>query len=107
NLIDKLTGTIIATITSTSTAFTVTPTANLGVLAQQLNKTPEQIAQELAVAQVLFPVFLANPANFSTNPQDPQPKGPGDQHGSSGSVGGSTVALTDGKTGVTFSSGSG
>src|SRR5262249_55782651 len=91
---------IIATITTTSSTFTLTPTANLGVLAQQLNKTPEQIAQELAVAQVLFPVYLANPANFA-NPQDQQPKS-GTQHGSGGDVGGSTVTRSDGVTGVTI-----
>jgi hypothetical protein len=74
DIIDRQTGVIIGRITSTSSSFTVTPSANLGLLSQQLNKTPEQIAQELAIAQVLFPVFLANPANFQQNPQDPQPK---------------------------------
>jgi VCBS repeat-containing protein len=89
NVLDRTTGAIIGTITTTDTTFVVTPSANLGVLANQLNKTPEQIALELNVAANLFPIFLANPANFNNqpiNPQDLQPKsGP---HGSGGLQGG-------------------
>jgi Ca2+-binding RTX toxin-like protein len=87
NLIDKVTGAIIGTITTTDTTFVITPTANLGVLATQLDKTPEQVQIELGIAQVLFPIFLSNPANFLTNPNninpnDLQPKN--GIHGSSG-----------------------
>ena len=86
-LLDKTTGTIIGTITTTDTTFVITPTANLGVLAQQLDKTPEQVQIELGIAQVLFPIFLSNPSNFLTNPNnvtpdDLQPKK--GIHGSSG-----------------------
>src|SRR6185369_13311382 len=67
-LLDKTTGAIIGTITTTDTTFVITPSANLGVLAQQLDKTPEQVQIELGIAQVLFPIFLSNPANFLSNP---------------------------------------
>ena len=88
NILDRTTGAIIGTVTATDTSFVVTPTANLGILATQVGKTPEQIAQELSVAQALFPIFLANPANFdqqnlNVNPQDQPTK--------SGSVGSSQV----------------
>jgi len=96
NIIDRATGVIIGTVNTTSTSFTVTPSANLGVLAQQINKTPEQVAMELAIAQNLFPVFLANPANFqSQNPQDQQPKSPSTPGSSSSPPGGSTPGLPD------------
>jgi VCBS repeat-containing protein len=80
NLLDKTTGAIIGTISATDTMFVITPSANLSVLAQQLDKSPEQVQQELAIAQMLFPIFLSNPANFLTNPNpnvnpnDLQPK---------------------------------
>jgi len=98
-IIDRTTGAIIGTITSTDSTFTVTPTANLGVLAQQTQKSPAEVAQELSVAQALFPIYLANPANFGNQnvaPQNVQPQSPGDSHGSPGLPGGgSTQPLPD------------
>ena len=46
-------------------------------MSQTLQKTPEIIQAELAAAQVLFPIYLSNPANFIQTPQqqDLQPKG--------------------------------
>ena len=77
NILDRQTGAIIGTVTTTDTMFVLTPSANLGLLASQIDKTPNQIVQELAVAQALFTIFVANPANFinqPVNPQDLQPK---------------------------------
>ena len=82
NVYDKTTGLIIATISVTNSIFTLTPTATLGVLAQQTNKTPEQIAQELQIAQILFPIFLANPANFANQFLQDQGTKSGGIHGS-------------------------
>ena len=111
NLIDKVSGAIIGTITTTDTSFVITPTANLGVLATQVNKTPELVQQELAIAQVLFPIFLSNPANFlsnpnpNVNPNDLQPKkgslGSGDYlayHGHDDGLGGITPLNPGGVT---------
>ena len=96
NILDRTTGAIIGTISTTDTTFVVTPSANLGVLAQQLDKTPDQIAQELAVAQALFPIFLANPTNFNSPNVTPQntPTKSGSV-GSSETFGGSQQNLTD------------
>jgi VCBS repeat-containing protein len=69
NIMDP-SGAIIGSLTDTSTATYVRPAGNLSALAQTVNKTPEIIQQELAIAQVLFPIFLANPINL-TNLQQP------------------------------------
>lgn len=88
NILDRTTGAIIGTISTTDTTYVVTPSANLGILATQTGKTPEQIAQELAVAQALFPIYLANPANFDQQNQNVNPQ---NQPTKSGSVGSSEV----------------
>ena len=98
SVLDRLTGAIIGTITTTDTTFTVVPT-NLGISATQTGKTQEQVAGELAVAAELFPIFLANPQNFNNQnpaPQDIQPKAPTGTHGSSSPPsGGSTQTFSD------------
>ena len=76
SIIDPTTRAVIGTITTTDFVFTVTPTV-AGLNALSNPKTAQEIAQELAVAQALFPIFLANPANFLTQPAPPdQPKAP-------------------------------
>ena len=70
-------GNIIGTISTTDSTFHVTPAGpSLSLMSQTLQKTPEIIQAELAVAQVLFPIYLSNPANFMQTPQqqDLQPK---------------------------------
>src|SRR6185312_13101749 len=67
--------------------------------ATQVGKTPEQVAQELAVAQALFPIFLANPTNFdqqnlNVNPQNQPTK--------SGSVGSSQVFAGGSQTPIDY-----
>jgi VCBS repeat-containing protein len=69
NIMDA-SGNVIGSLTDTSTATYVRPAGNLSVLAQTVGKTPEIIQQELAIAQVLFPIFLNNPINL-TNLQQP------------------------------------
>ena len=84
-------GTILATITSTDLTFTLTPTAN-GIAIAMATKTLDVLAKELAAVQVLFPIFLANPANATNAPPDVTPQAPSD-HGSSTPNGGNTQAL--------------
>ena len=76
-------GNIISTIRTTDLTFHVTPQGNQ-LMSQTLPKTPEIIQAELAAAQVLFPIYLSNPANFIQTPQlqDTQPKA-ASIHGSS------------------------
>lgn len=87
NILDTQTNAIIGSVSTTDTYTMVTPAANFTVLAQIVQKTPEMVQQELAIAQMLFPIFLANPANFNNNQQpDLQPR--------SGSTGTSEVFST-------------
>jgi len=79
NIINRVTGAIIASVTTTDNIFTLTPTA-AGVDALSNPKTAQDIAEELANAQTLFPMFLSNPANFTPQPPqspNPQPQTPG------------------------------
>ncbi|HEY4691783.1 MAG TPA: Ig-like domain-containing protein, partial [Anaerolineae bacterium] len=81
-VLDRVTGAVLATVASTGTLLSLTPTATLQVLAQETQKTPAQIQTELAVAQILFPIFLSNPANITVppQPQDLQPRSPQAPH---------------------------
>ena len=88
-IFDPVTRAVIGTITTTDTVYTVTPTA-AGLNALANPKTAQEIAQELAVAQALFPIFLANPANFAVPPPPDQPKAP-PAPGSSTPPGGSST----------------
>ncbi len=77
-------GNVVGTLRTTNSTVVVTP-ANQTLLTQTQQKTPEIIQAEIAVAQVLFPIFLSNPANFLQTPmqQDLQPKAASIPHGSS------------------------
>jgi hypothetical protein len=70
DVFDPVTGVVLHTISSTSTQVAFTPAPNQ-VLVQEAAKSPAIVQQELAVAQILFPIFLANPANAQQ--QTPQP----------------------------------
>lgn len=71
NLYDKSTGNLIATVNSSSIGWVVTPTGPLQVLAQQVQKTPAELARELFIVQQVFQTFNSGP--FDPNaPQPPQ-----------------------------------
>ena len=70
DVFDPVTGVVLHTISSTSTQVAFTPAPNQ-VLVQEAAKSPAIVQQELAVAQILFPIFLSNPANAQQ--QTPQP----------------------------------
>jgi hypothetical protein len=63
DVLDPVTGAVLHTVRSTATqvAFTRSPTNQ--VLVQEASKSPAIVQQELAAVQILFPIFLANPAN--------------------------------------------
>lgn len=71
NVVDAETGVIIGTIKDGTP---VVLNGSVENLATQLGKTPEQVAQEIAIAQSQFKAFLANP-------NSPEPTAPG-KHGS-------------------------
>ncbi len=76
-VLDRVTGAVIANVTSTGSVLNVTPAANFQVLAQETAKSPAQVQQELAAAGILFPVYQAVQAQTVMPPAPPQgPQGP-------------------------------
>ena len=63
DVLDRVTGAVLYHVSSTATSVTFTPAANFQVSVQESPKSPAEVQQELAVAQILFPVYLSNPAN--------------------------------------------
>ncbi|MBV6486588.1 MAG: hypothetical protein GHHEDOFH_00523 [Pseudorhodoplanes sp.] len=67
NLYDKGTGALLATVNNSTIGWVVTPVGPLQVLAQQVQKTPAELAQELVVIQQVFQIFDQG----QQNPFDP------------------------------------
>ncbi len=74
NLYNKTTGALIATVNNSQIGWLVTPAGPLQVVAQQVNKTPAELQQELSIVQQLFNIFN----NYQQNPIDPQQQDPTD-----------------------------
>jgi hypothetical protein len=77
DVLDRVTGAVLYHAASTATSVTFTPGANFQVSVQEAPKSPAQVQQELATAQILFPVYLSNPANAV--PAGPQQQSPQQQ----------------------------
>jgi VCBS repeat-containing protein len=106
NLYDKYTGTLIATVNNSAVGWVVTPTGPQQVLAQQIQKTQAELAQELDYVQQLFNFFNQgqqnpfDPDQHTTNPQSTKTAGSstfflfdtGDSFGDGGS--GSIITAT-------------
>lgn len=76
NLYDKTSGTLIGTVSSSQIGWLVTPAGPLQVVAQQVQKTPAQLAQELGIVQQIFTIFNNNQQNpFTPDPNDPGRRG--------------------------------
>jgi FecR protein len=73
DLMDPTTGAVLHRVRSTATQVTLAFGANNQLSVQESNKSPAIIQRELAVAQILFPIFLANPNNAQLNQTTPQP----------------------------------
>lgn len=69
NLYNKTTGALIATVNNSSIGWMVTPTGPLQILAQQIQKTQAELAQELGYVQQLFNFFNQGQQN-PFNPDD-------------------------------------
>ena len=77
DVLDRVTGAVLYHVSSTATSVTFTPAANFQVSVQESPKSPAEVQQELAIAQILFPAYLSNPANAASAgaPQpSPQPQ---------------------------------
>lgn len=97
NLYDKTSGAIIGTVNNSQIGWLVTPSGPLQVLAQQVQKTPAQLQQELGIVQQIFTIFNQNqqnpfvpqqdsPERRGDNPNDPNPQTAQGSGGGSGGV---------------------
>jgi VCBS repeat-containing protein len=75
-VLDRVTGLVIGTISTTANVLNVQPTANFQVIAQESPKAAAQVAAELAAAQVLYPAYQAVAATVAAPPAPPAPTGP-------------------------------
>jgi VCBS repeat-containing protein len=82
NLYDKSSGTLIGTVNSSSIGWTVTPAGPLQVVAQQVQKTPAELQQEINYFQNIFNIFNQGQQNpfdpdqhTNVNPQNTQTAG--------------------------------
>ncbi|MBR0712180.1 Ig-like domain-containing protein [Bradyrhizobium liaoningense] len=62
-------GVLIGTVTSNGSTLTLTPTANFDVIAQQSNKTTDQVAQEFGAFQQVLSTYDAGKQLFPNLPQ--------------------------------------
>ena len=69
---DPVTGAVLQRVRSTATQVTLSHGANNQLSVQEETKSPAILQHELAVAQILFPIFLANPNNAQLNQTTPQ-----------------------------------
>jgi VCBS repeat-containing protein len=70
NLYNKTTGALIATVNNSQVGWVVTPAGPLQVVAQQVQKTPGELAQELGIVQQIFTIFNNNQQNPFVPTQD-------------------------------------
>jgi hypothetical protein len=59
HVLDRVTGLVIGTISTTANVLSVQPTANFQIIANESPKAAAQVQAELAAAQVLYPAYLA------------------------------------------------
>ena len=75
-VLDRVTGLVIGTISTTANVLNVQPTAAGQMLAQESPKAAAQVQAELAAAQVLYPAYQAVAATVAAPPMPPAPTGP-------------------------------
>lgn len=71
NLYNKTNGALIGTVNNSTIGWTVTPVGPLQVIAQQVEKTPAQLQQELNVVQQMFTIL----DNYQQNPIQQERRG--------------------------------
>src|SRR6185503_2322885 len=79
NIYDNATGQLLGTVSNSGVGWTVTPNGPLQALAQQFDKTPDQVARELnLVISVFNTQQVGNAIINQTQPKaDPNSKGQG------------------------------
>ena len=73
DVVDPVTGAVLYTVRSTTTQVTFSTTPSNQIMVQEASKSAAIVQHELATAQILFPIFLSNPANMQGGQQTPQP----------------------------------
>ena len=72
DVLDPVTGVLLHRVRSTATQVTLTHGAGNQLSVQEGSKSPAIVQHEISVAQILFPIFLANPNNAQLNQTTPQ-----------------------------------
>ncbi len=75
NVYNKTTGALIATVNNSQIAWVVSPVGPLQVIAQQEQKTPAQLQQELGIVQQIFTIFNNNQQNPFVPQDSPERRG--------------------------------
>lgn len=75
NVYNKTTGALIATVNNSQIAWVVSPVGPLQVVAQQEQKTPAQLQQELGIVQQIFTIFNNNQQNPFVPQDSPERRG--------------------------------
>jgi VCBS repeat-containing protein len=92
-VLDRVTGIVIGTVSTTANVFNVSPAPGFQVIAQESPKAAAQVQAELAAAQILFPVYQAVAATVTQPPSTPPaptgPQGGQQQQQTTGQPGGS------------------
>lgn len=97
NLYNKTTGALIGTVNNSQIGWVVTPSGPLQVVAQQEQKTPAQLQQELGIVQQIFTIFNNNQQNPFVPPSQEERRADSPDKANPGSAqgaGGSGQALT-------------
>ncbi len=110
NLYDRASGALIGTVNNSGVGWLVIPSGPLQVVAQQVQKTPAQLQQEIGIVQQIFTIFNNNqqnpfvpdqqqddPSRRGDNPNDPNPQTAA-LGGGSGSTTGTTPSDTSSLT---------
>jgi VCBS repeat-containing protein len=104
NLYNKTTGALIATVNNSAIGWVVSPAGPLQVVAQQQQKTPAELAQELGIVQQIFTIFNNNQQNpfiptqdrgDNQNDNNPQTAGSSGSGTSTDITNGSPTSLSD------------
>jgi VCBS repeat-containing protein len=99
NLYNKTTGALIGTVNNSGVGWVVSPAGPLQVVAQQVQKTPAELAQELGIVQQIFTIFNNNQQNPFIPTQDRgDNQNDNNPQTTTGSGSGTSTDITDGSS---------
>jgi FecR protein len=83
-VLDRVTGLVIGTISTTANVLNVQPTANFQIIANEGPKAAAQVQAELTAAQVLYPAYQAVAATVARAAGADRSAGPAAEHRAAG-----------------------